>query len=191
MSLYNVSFSFAVFILISFSSLRPGGIEGSITAAFLCLPYIIATNTLKRGKSGKGTWRPSKLECLQGFIHHIRSDTDIEATIATKREKLRALGLTVQPFIIIVGPSLSEISGHFIVVNDTFYKVKSIMEAVDYCFKIFLVLSAEYPLEAAPVWFFIQKAFYEISTVWDKQYTVVNSLLADIGVPHSNEQSTA
>jgi len=48
----------------------------------------------------------------------------------------------VQPFIIIVGPSVREIESYYVVVDDVLYKLDNILKAIDICFKIFMVLDA-------------------------------------------------
>jgi len=86
----------------------------------------------------------------------------------------------LQPFIIIVGPAINEISSYVVIVDNTYYRLNSIIAAVDCCFKVILTLNAEYPSESALIWYFIQKGFYNITTLWDKNYTIVNALLSDI-----------
>jgi len=88
----------------------------------------------------------------------------------------------LQPLIIIVGPSINEISNYFVIVNDTYYVLNSIVVAVDTCFKIFHALNLLYPVESLPVWSFIQKGFYKIKTAYDSEYVSVNSLLSDLDI---------
>ncbi|KAF0711040.1 Uncharacterized protein FWK35_00029126 [Aphis craccivora] len=118
-----------------------------------------------------------------GFITKISSDAEIQETITRRREKLSSLGHTLQPFIIIVGPSYNSIQNYLVIVDNTIYKLHSITAAVDCCFKIFLTLNAEYPVESTGIWSFIQKGFYQIKTPWDKNYTTVSALLSDLGIP--------
>lgn len=118
-----------------------------------------------------------------GFITHVESEAEVQETVTRRREKLSHFRLTVQPFIIIVGASLNQLTHYFVIVDNTFYKVTSLLEAVDTCFKVLITLNAKYPIESAPVWYFIQRGFYGIKTVWDKEYTFVNALLSDIGAP--------
>jgi hypothetical protein len=74
----------------------------------------------------------------------------------------------VQPFIIIVGPSLREIDSYYVVVDDVFYKLDNILKSIDICFKIFMVLDAEYPTESEQVWLFFQQCIYKQTTINDK-----------------------
>lgn len=55
-----------------------------------------------------------------GFITHVCSNAEVQETISCKQEILLILGHTQQPFIIIVGPTLSEILNYFVVVDGVF-----------------------------------------------------------------------
>ncbi|KAK4882262.1 hypothetical protein RN001_005581 [Aquatica leii] len=63
----------------------------------------VNTNTIKKTKN-KIPWRPSKLESRDGFITHIKSEAELEETVTRRRAKISSLGLTIEPFIIIIGP---------------------------------------------------------------------------------------
>lgn len=90
-------------------------------------------------------------------------------------------GLTVQPYIIAVGPTLSEINTCYTIVDDLMYKIPSPLQALDTCFKIFHVLHATYPLESEHIWLIIQKSIYGFDTKWDKKIPSVNTFVANIG----------
>lgn len=140
-----------------------------------------------RGKKNK-VWRPSKTEVRDSFITHVRSNSEVEETIARRREKLLGFGETLQPFVIIIGPSLREISSYLVIVDGTFYRLNSILSSVDCCFKVILTLNAQYPVESAGVWYFIQKGFYNLKTPWDKNFTTVNAFMSDIGISHTDNE---
>lgn len=119
-----------------------------------------------------------------GFITHIKTHTELQDTVTRRKEKYAQQGITLQPLIIIVGPNCNEISQYFILVDDTFYVLNSILTTVDCCFKIIHALNLQYPFESLPIWHFIQKAFFKIKTPWDTEYVCVNSLLSDLGIPY-------
>jgi hypothetical protein len=155
--------------------------ELSLVAAFLVLPFLFSPVTFKN-KRGKCNWRPSKSEMRDGFILHLRSHAELQETISRRKQKYTQLALTLQPLIIIIGSTISDISQYFVVVDDTYYLLNSIIAAVDCCFKIIHALHAEYPVESKPVWYFIQKGFYKLKISWDTEYVTVNSLISDVGI---------
>lgn len=153
-------------------------------AAFMAIPLLMTTANFSQTKSkkSKGLWRPSKLEMQEGFITHVKTAAEIEETITRRKVKLSNYDLTLQPFIIIVGPTIKEINARYIVVNTVRYEVTSIMNAVDACFKIIFILNAQYPAESTNVWQFIQIALFKKKTKYDKIYTTVNTLITDLNI---------
>lgn len=83
------------------------------------------------------------------FICHVRSEAEIQETVTRRKAKLANLGLTFQPLIVIIGARIFQISSYFVVVDDILYLLKSILGAVDCCFKIFHALNAKYPTESS------------------------------------------
>ncbi|EZA51528.1 hypothetical protein X777_09743, partial [Ooceraea biroi] len=65
-----------------------------------------------------------------------------------RKEAMKNLGITLQPFIIAVGLTLSEISSLYVCIDKVLYKVPSALKALEICFKSFHVLNAIYPPES-------------------------------------------
>ncbi|XP_018371195.1 PREDICTED: uncharacterized protein LOC108766410, partial [Trachymyrmex cornetzi] len=62
-----------------------------------------------------------------------------------KRNWLQKFRLTLQPFIVVVGPSITEIQSIFVRIDDISYKVKTVFKALEICFMSFVVLDLKYP----------------------------------------------
>ncbi|KAE9543677.1 hypothetical protein AGLY_002073, partial [Aphis glycines] len=139
----------------------PENDEASSLAAFLILSFLFSPIKTKR-KRRKTAWKPSKIEMKDGFITHIKSHTELQDTVTRRKEKYAQLGTTLQPLIIIVGPNCNNISLYFVLVDDTYYVLNSILSSVNCCFKIIHALNIQYPVESLPIWSFIQKGFYKI-----------------------------
>lgn len=147
----------------------------------LCLPFLIGIS-IPKGKKAKLQWRPTKIEMRDGFITHVLSNAEVKETISRRRDKLVGLGQTLQPFVLKVGSSLKDISNYFVIVDNTFYCLNSILSEVDCCFKIIITLNTKYPSESEPIWYFIQKGLYKLNTPLDKKFTAVNAFLSDVGI---------
>lgn len=78
------------------------------------------------------------------------------------------MGLSVQPYIIVVGPTLADISSFFVSVDTVLYNVTSAFNAIDTCFKIFHVFNIQYPAASAHIWVLIQRELYKCTTRYDK-----------------------
>lgn len=89
------------------------------------------------------------------------------------------MGLTVQPFVIVVG-DLEEGIQSYVSVDATLYKLESALKALDVCFKAIHALNAKYPPEAEQVWLLIQRGIFEIVTKWDKQIPSVTAILSSL-----------
>ncbi|XP_061705731.1 uncharacterized protein LOC133516791 [Cydia pomonella] len=146
--------------------------------ALFTLTLLVAQPLHKKPK--KRSWRPSKQESKDGFITHVTRYMNLNETIKQRREKYLQYGITFQPTIFIVGENLQHIEQYFVVVDNTFYTMHTIMQAVDVCFKAFQALNCKYPVESELIWLFIQRGFYKIRTSYDKEFVSVNSLLADL-----------
>ena len=98
--------------------------------------------------------------------------------VQRRRDKLFKFGIHLQPFVTVVG-DVEAPSGVYVLVDKTTWKVSSVMNGVDICFKAFQTLHASYPHETH-TWLLLQKLVYGISTKWDVKSTAVNSLLSDL-----------
>lgn len=151
----------------------------------MALPHLIPTNIIrhssKKKKTEKGrNWKPTKVEARDSFIAHIRDDSDLRSSINHRHSSYSERGLTLQPYIVMVGPTLSDIKSYFVVLKtDAFYSMTNILSAVDSCFKSIWALNLEYSAECYGVWYFIQKGFFKLSSPHDKGSTSAESLLTD------------
>ncbi|RXG58064.1 hypothetical protein Avbf_08340 [Armadillidium vulgare] len=105
---------------------------------------------------------------------------DVPVTISRKHEKHSKMSLSMQPFVILQGKDLLNISHCYVLLNDILYGIDSPLKAVENCFKVFHVTYAQYPVECGSVWLFIQEYLFEIETEWDKTVSDVCELISDI-----------
>ncbi|KYQ57408.1 hypothetical protein ALC60_03631 [Trachymyrmex zeteki] len=87
------------------------------------------------------------------------------------------MNLTIQSYIIVVGPTLTKIS-FFISLDKTLYKVSSAFEAIDTCFKIFHVLNVAYPVASDHIWLLIQRELYHFTTKNDKNQSYILEIIS-------------
>lgn len=142
----------------------------------------MAVTSIRLKNKQKKVWRPSKSEVREGFITHVKDDSDIISVINNRRDKFAEFGLTLQPFIIIVGPSLEEIKSYFVVIDKVWYVVSDILSAVNACFKTIWVVNAQYPMECHSSWTFIQHAIFKFKTSFDKASTPSHTLMGELGI---------
>lgn len=114
------------------------------------------------------------------MIHLVHANNDINPAIERIKHVHLSMAITLQPFIMLVGSSFIDFNDIYIVVDETKYKLTSVLKALDICFKIFQVFNLEYPKQSAKVWIFIQKYLYNVHTKYDGQDLSVETLVQSL-----------
>ncbi|XP_060857757.1 uncharacterized protein LOC132935282 [Metopolophium dirhodum] len=138
-------------------------------------PITIRLNNKRKKDCMPSVWRPSKVEQAAAFITFIPDVGELKTLHNSKIEKALQFGLTLQPYVVIVGST--EI---FTVVNNIYFKLKTPLKGLDVCIKTFFSLNVHYPAESEQVWFFIQKYFYDINLKSYKNILSVQTLINDL-----------
>ncbi|KAK3929469.1 Required for respiratory growth protein 7, mitochondrial [Frankliniella fusca] len=137
-------------------------------------------------KRGRGNCKSANKEICSptsarsAFLLHITTPNDLTRQVHNYMATLYKEKRLFQPIIILVGPSLSEISASYVQIQDVRYYVRTPLAAVDVCFKSFFALDLQYPSLAYPIWLFIQKFFYNIVTEADSNVPRVVSVLSSL-----------
>ncbi|KAF5270831.1 hypothetical protein FQR65_LT17786 [Abscondita terminalis] len=105
---------------------------------------------------GKIHWKPSIQEAQDGLLIHVYSPSEIDEAIEKKISK-----------------SLCDVTSVYVYLNEIVYKIPSVLNAFDACFKMYHVLDAKYPPECEHLWYIIQFAVYEFHTERDKKISYV------------------
>ncbi|KAK3910039.1 Huntingtin-associated protein 1 [Frankliniella fusca] len=93
----------------------------------------------------------------------------IAQQLRARREILFAEKKKSQPFLVVVGPNLTNIKDYYVDVSGILYRINSLVKAVDVCFKATTALHANYPPESQRPWMMIQRVLYNITTDWDSE----------------------
>ncbi|XP_070527507.1 uncharacterized protein [Cardiocondyla obscurior] len=121
-------------------------------------------------------WKPTISESRDGILVHCKIPGDIEQMCSQKQTKMSEMNLTMQPFIIVVGPEITSIEKIYVRLDKTMYEMPSALKAVDVLFKIFLTFNACYPKECENFWYLIQWCVYEIHTDSDEKNSFICSI---------------
>lgn len=106
-------------------------------------------------------------------------EADIQREIEIFRNEKLKYGLTVQPFIVVVG-TISNPEKIFLFINNTKFIAQTFLKALDACFKTHMVLNTQYNFECHQVWEFIQIYIYGIKTSYDKRFKATLTLIAEL-----------
>lgn len=93
---------------------------------------------------------------------------------------MKKKGLSLQPFIIVVGPDLVDIEKFHVRVDSVVYEMPSLSRAVDILFKIFLTFNVSYAKESEDFCYFIQWAVYAYHTEADTKIPGICNLVNKI-----------
>lgn len=104
----------------------------------------------------------------------------MEEEIENKRKKLQKFGLTLQPFILVVGPSLTEIQAIFVRIDNVSYKLKTLFKALEICFMSFMVLDLKYPSASEHIWYLLQRTVFDIDLQGDNKIPMICDVIKKI-----------
>lgn len=127
---------------------------------------------------GKGFKRPGMLDTVN-FMMLRTSRPNIQLVIDEKREEMQKLGLTLQPFVIIRGPTYTDITDDIVLVVDTHkYLFKSLLAALAALIKFYELFDLEWPAANSAVFTFIESYFFDINR--DIMSTKVDQLIQQL-----------
>ncbi|XP_031345111.1 uncharacterized protein LOC116172107 isoform X2 [Photinus pyralis] len=150
--------------------------QSSKTAVqLLLLPYLVPPKG--RSRKGKDHWKATTLECQQSLILHAKIPADIDALIEEKINTGKEANATVQPYIIILGPSLLEIDCAYLVLDSVRYRFTDTLRAFEICFKAFHACNLYYPFQCEHLYMLVQLCLFKIKTKWDKVVPYIMDLV--------------
>ncbi|XP_071571495.1 uncharacterized protein [Temnothorax nylanderi] len=123
---------------------------------------------------------PSVAEARKAFILHVLIPGDLNRQIKVHSEWLANRGINLQPTLVFVGPTLSNITASYVQIDAVRYELRTPLKALDTCFKAFHALDAAYQEECRAVWLFIQKYFYDLYLKEDDNIPRVTNILSSL-----------
>lgn len=145
---------------------------------YLLHGILVPTNRQVKTENGKKIHiKFSIKDSQQSFILWESNIAEIEESL----RKLKSKNEPIQPLIMIIG-SLDNPTQILVNFDDVKFKVFSVLQAVDVCFKIFHVFNLKYPDASYLVWTFIQNFFFKIATKYDKKNPILNWLENELSV---------
>ncbi|KAJ1518949.1 hypothetical protein ONE63_011437 [Megalurothrips usitatus] len=88
-------------------------------------------------------------------------------------EKYSSYKTTIQPYIAVVSSEDYAVEEVYAVMHDTPWRMSSVLQAVDICFKMCFVVHCEFQPECAHLWLLIQQALYGFQTPNDQVISTV------------------
>ncbi|KAJ8958188.1 hypothetical protein NQ318_006130, partial [Aromia moschata] len=139
------------------------------------LPWLFQPSIL-RNKLMNKNYKLSRMEMADRFLLHVLPFEDVEDKIQERMSKLREFEVSIQPFMVAVGP-LDNLSAFFVVLDSQRYVCCDLLTALDIAFKIFFALDIPFPGECKSLWQTIDQLVYSIQKVADPS---ASSVLSEI-----------
>ncbi|XP_024884701.1 uncharacterized protein LOC112462870, partial [Temnothorax curvispinosus] len=141
--------------------------------------YLLSSLVPPRGraKTGKVYWKPSVSEARDGLFLQVKIPGDIESAKQEKIDFMYKKGLTIQPYIIVVGPNLCNIHAFYVIIDSKTYETKTFLDALKFCFEAYFVLDLKYTPESQHLWFLLQWEVFNIISANDINIPFMNDIL--------------
>lgn len=114
----------------------------------------------------------------------VPSDNEIEIELKRRDEKLKKSGRQAQPLPVVSGTECPHCA---VVFNNYVYNVETPIDALDLCFKLIMVLNAEFSLISNQVWSLIQQHIFKITTPFDAKIPSVEAVASTLGLISSSQ----
>lgn len=151
-------------------------LDSKVAIQLFLLPALVPPRGRKK-INNKKPWKPSISESRDSLMIHVRLPGAIEKAKESRVDIMFKKGLTVQPYILVIGPNLSNILNVLVIINNEEYKCDSVIDAIDFCFKAYQVLDAKYSYESQHIWYLIQWLVYKYHVKQDPQFPYLNEFL--------------
>lgn len=140
--------------------------------AFFILPYIVRTSNIKNGK------RPTKVEVQESFIIHFKTLCEAQQY----EEELKEKENPVEPHIVVIGESLTNIKQSYFIVGDRQYFFNDFFETIENCFYYLSGFQIKYPAKCNHIWNFLQIAIFKIINESQPRLPAIEYLLNEFDV---------
>ncbi|KYQ49656.1 hypothetical protein ALC60_11270, partial [Trachymyrmex zeteki] len=102
---------------------------------------------------------------------------DIETAKQNKIDCMYKKGLTVQPYILIVGSNLNNVHSYYVIINNKNYQLSTLLDALKFCFQTYFALDLKYAPESQHLWYLFQRELFNITSDKDVKILFLNDLL--------------
>lgn len=108
---------------------------------------------------------------------HVQTPGDIQTAKKKQMDFAYSKGLPLQPYLLLLGPSLNNITSALVIINELEYKCLSVIDALDFCFKAYQIIDAQYPVACSHLWYLLQWKIYKYFTKKDPSFPYLNEFL--------------
>ncbi|XP_065093749.1 uncharacterized protein LOC135714338 isoform X2 [Ochlerotatus camptorhynchus] len=165
--------------LLSVTEFSTHDYQSDISTSCLILLPLLFKLTVRNEKH----WSPSRLDVSRNFVLYATDFKEAVDYLKQRQELLEVWKLRVNPVVVAIGPTISYIESCYIVLNQIFYKMDTVQEAVETCVKMCTAMNLKYLDEVASPWMLVQRFVMKVELPKDNITTKVFGMLEALGRP--------
>lgn len=159
-----------------------GSEEDGDLAAFLSIPYLLASVPTINLTPKPKVWKPSREDIANSFIKHVCTAHLVEEFVAQRVSTLAKYNLPFLPIIVAVGESLNLIIEYRLyVLPNVFYSFLNVCTAVENAYKIMWALNVSYSKDNESCWGVVQKCIFNFTSRYDRFPSGCKTLITELG----------
>ena len=91
---------------------------------------------------------------------------DLDKTVEDMRKAASQRGTTIQPFPLVVGPSLTSKITSYLIIDGNPILLETPLRALEVTFKAYHSLYCKYPIQSERLWAVLAKTLFKIDEIW-------------------------
>lgn len=148
------------------------------TSCLIILPLLF-----KLSVRNEKHWSPTRLDVSRNFVLYATDFKEAVNYLKERQQLLELWRLRINPVVVAIGPSISDIESCYIVFNQTYYKMDTVQDAVETCVKMCTAMNLKYLDEVASPWMLVQRFVMKVELPKDNITTKVFGVLEVLGRP--------
>lgn len=123
------------------------------------------------------------MDVSRNFVLYATDFKEAVNYLKERQQLLELWRLRINPVVVAIGPSISDIESCYIVFNQTYYKMDTVQDAVETCVKMCTAMNLKYLDEVASPWMLVQRFVMKVELPKDNITTKVFGVLEVLGRP--------
>lgn len=128
-------------------------------------------------------WSPTRWDVCRNFVLYATDFKQAVHELKQRQELLNLWKLRINPVVVAIGPTIANIESSYIVIDQVFYRMETVPDAVETCVKMHTAMNLQYLDEVASPWMLVQRFVMKVELPKDNITTKVFGVLEILGRP--------
>ncbi|XP_029725553.1 uncharacterized protein LOC109426674 isoform X2 [Aedes albopictus] len=152
--------------------------ENILTSCLILLPLLF-----KLMVRNEKHWSPTRWDVCRNFVLYATDFKQAVHELKQRQELLNLWKLRINPVVVAIGPTIANIESCYIVIDQVFYRMETVPDAVETCVKMHTAMNLQYLDEVASPWMLVQRFVMKVELPKDNITTKVFGVLEILGRP--------